>query len=62
MATHTYQVQLADQDQSVEVNAEDFRVIDSSVIFYRHIMGDKANTHLFKLEDVSSVEIKDTSG
>lgn len=62
MATHTYQVQLADQDQSVEVNAEDFRVIDSAVVFYRHIMGDKANTHLFKLEDVISIKLKETSG
>ncbi len=60
MATHTYQVQLVDQEEQAEVQAEDFRVIDSAVIFYRHIMGDKANTHLFKLEDVSSIELKET--
>ena len=60
MATHTYQVTLSDDEQQT-VNAEDFRVIDSTVVFYRHIMGDKANTHLFKLEDVKNIQITDSA-
>lgn len=61
MASHTYNVQFLSEDDTSDdtkmIQAEDFRVIGSAVVFYRHIKGDKANTHLFNLEDISSIEL-----